>query len=109
MHPRLLVPGIGIKLFQVEDASSMCNRSFPQFTSVTKVVLRPSESLIEGIVMQSREIMYHRLNINRIMAGYCSQPIEKVSPILALWFAASSAGCMIPNPCTRQAVLPFQM
>lgn len=30
------------------------------------------------IEIQSREIMYHRLNINRIMAGYCSQPIEKI-------------------------------
>ena len=36
------------------------------------------------MAVQSREIMYHRLNINRIMAGYCSQPIEKVSVLLAL-------------------------
>ena len=31
------------------------------------------------IEIQAKEIMYHKANLNRIMADYCGQPIEQVS------------------------------
>ena len=30
------------------------------------------------IEIQAREIMYHKANLNRIMAGYTGQPVEKI-------------------------------
>lgn len=36
------------------------------------------------IEIQAKEIMYHKANLNRIMADYCGQPIEQVSLYLCL-------------------------
>ena len=42
------------------------------------------------IEIQAREIMYHKANINRIMADYTGQPISKVGPSAVCCLACST-------------------
>ena len=48
------------------------------------------------IEIQAKEIMYHKANLNRIMADYCGQPIEQVSLYLRLGHSY-----LQPQACAR--------
>lgn len=46
------------------------------------------------IEIQAREIMYHKANLNRIMAEYTLQPIEKVSMHMCVFLYVHVRACV---------------
>ena len=54
------------------------------------------------IEIQAREIMYHKNNLNQIMADYTGQPFEKVKPGHLVLLLAPVQHLAAATPCLQR-------